>query len=469
MKRSLFDSDALKRDTLRRFLAVSALSVCLAFVLLAAGWLISVSWSRDTKQKLFVDAQSQSVSYQLELAVREAEASQRSGDLPTSEARRVLAQIPCFSTSTDENALVQTLTERFGEWERGGALSPLLQSIDEHRALNEAQMRDSMLQSARLENTLRWTVPSLLLGALGALGWGVWRGWSRVFEPTLKLSSAAEEFGQGAMWSRAPVRRDDEIGELCRTFNTMADAIVDREAERLRFVATVAHDLKNPLMVVGMASQLMRRKQLPPEQFDHWLERIGNNARQMEGIIADLTDGVQAQTGRLELQREEMDLAQLAADVVRQQRESLECQAPQKASAPTHTLRFEGEQACPILGDCRRLERVLVNLISNAVKYSPRGSEVRVGVWRRGEMARLTVEDQGEGIAPEDLERLFQPFARLQSTRHMASGTGLGLVSTQKIIHAHGGNIRIFSPPQRGTTVEIGLHLRPQRDTKEPL
>ncbi len=443
----------------------------MAFVLLTGGWLASVSRLQGIKERLFADAQGRGVSYQLELAVREAEASPGLGaTLPKAEAKRALAEMPRFSTSREEDELLQTLTARFGEWERGGALAPLLQSIDQHRVLNEAQMRDSMLQSARLQAGLRWTVPPLLLGALSALGWGVWRGWSRVFEPTLKLSYAAEEFGKGAMWSRAPVRRDDEMGALCRTFNTMADAIRDREGERLRFVATVAHDLKNPLVVIGIASQLMRRKELMPEQCDEWLGRIGNNVRQLEGIIADLTDGVQAQTGQLELTREPLNLAQLAADVVQQQREALECQAQQRGRGfPTHTLRFEGEESCPILGDSRRLERVLVNLISNAVKYSPKGSEVCVGVWRRGEVARLTVEDQGEGIAPEDLERLFQPFARLQSTRHMASGTGLGLVSVQKIIHAHGGNIRIFSPREHGTTVEICLYLRSQNNTEETL
>ncbi len=99
---------------------------------------------------------------------------------------------------------------------------------------------------------------------------------------------------------------EDEMGDLCRTFNKMANAIRDREQERLHFVATVAHDLKSPLTVIGMAACLMRKKQLPPAQQDEWLGRIVRNTKQLEGIVADLTDGVQAQTGQLELRREEL-------------------------------------------------------------------------------------------------------------------------------------------------------------------
>ncbi len=80
-------------------------------------------------------------------------------------------------------------------------------------------------------------------------------------------------------------------------------------------------------------------------------------------------------------------------------------------------------------------------------------------LWRRGAGMRLTVEDQGAGIAPEDVKRLFQPFTRLEGTRHMASGTGLGLVSVQKIIHAHGGDLEIFSRPGHGTIIEIFLKM----------
>jgi signal transduction histidine kinase len=110
-----------------------------------------------------------------------------------------------------------------------------------------------------------------------------------------------------------------------------------------------------------------------------------------------------------------------------------------------------------VLGDRKRLERVLINLLSNAVKYSPQGSEVVVSMWKQGTTVRLAVQDQGQGIAPEDMERVFQPFIRLDRTRRSASGTGLGLVSVKKIVEAHGGTVRLHSEPGKGTTVEVRL------------
>jgi signal transduction histidine kinase len=169
----------------------------------------------------------------------------------------------------------------------------------------------------------------------------------------------------------------------------------------------------------------------------------------MEDIIAGLLDGVEIQTGRLRLRHEDIDLAELCANVVRDWAE----REPEHG----HVLHFEGDTKCRVLGDRKRLERVLINLLSNAIKYSPAGQEVEVSVWRRGTRVRLAVTDQGEGISSEDIERVFEPFTRLDRTRHMASGTGMGLVSVKKIIEAHGGTVRLESEPEQGTTVEVWL------------
>jgi signal transduction histidine kinase len=229
----------------------------------------------------------------------------------------------------------------------------------------------------------------------------------------------------------------------------MADAIRDRESDRLTFVATVAHDLKNPLVIVGGAAHLLQTKKVPPDQQDEWLGRILRNSRQMESMVTGLLDGVQSLTGRLHLEREEVDLLQLCTDVVR------DWSAVAKPQG--HVLRCEGNDNCLVRGDRKRLERVLINLLSNAVKYSPDGSEIVVSIWKQGTSVRLAVTDQGEGMTPEDAERVFQPFTRLEHTRSMASGTGLGLVSVKKIVEAHGGTVRLRSERGNGTTVEVWL------------
>ena len=250
---------------------------------------------------------------------------------------------------------------------------------------------------------------------------------------------------------RAPVLREDEMGHVARTFNSMAEMIGDREKERMRFVATVAHDLKNPLVVIGGAAQLLRNKEmrLTREERAEWLGNIVKNTQRLEAMIGDLVDGVQAETGQIVLDIREFDLAKLARELV----------AEHGSATGSHLVRYEGAESCSVNGDRTRVERVLMNLLSNATKYSPRGSEVELKLLAEGRHAVLTVRDEGAGIAPADLPRLFQPFARLERTRTMAGGTGLGLASVKKIVEGHGGSIVIRSKLDEGTTVEVKLPL----------
>ncbi|RYG56694.1 hypothetical protein EON80_29070 [bacterium] len=142
MQRGFFDSAVLKRDTLQRFIAVILLSVCVAFVLLAMGWLLSVSKLHGMKQRSFSDAQSLSLSYQLELALRQAEVTQGLGAASLkSEARRVLDEMPLSLTSSAENAKLQDLRARFGDWEHGSALEPLLKFKSSDGALSTRSLR----------------------------------------------------------------------------------------------------------------------------------------------------------------------------------------------------------------------------------------------------------------------------------------------------------------------------------------
>jgi signal transduction histidine kinase len=121
----------------------------------------------------------------------------------------------------------------------------------------------------------------------------------------------------------------------------------------------------------------------------------------------------------------------------------------------THRIVFEGNEECWIKGDSRRLERVILNLISNAVKYSPRSSTVLLRVVRQDSNAVLMIKDEGEGISPDEMQNLFQPFQRLSQARNTIEGTGLGLFSIKKIVEGHKGTIGLFSEPGKGTTVKI--------------
>ncbi len=169
----------------------------------------------------------------------------------------------------------------------------------------------------------------------------------------------------------------------------------------------------------------------------------------MENLIADLTDSVQSETGQLNLCCIAFDLAALTREVMQDQADSEQ----------THVLHCDAEEQCFIHADKRRMERVLMNLVSNAIKYSPAGRDVRVSVAVNHHFAILEVRDEGAGIAPDELKTLFRPFARLERTQNMAKGTGLGLSSVKKIVEAHGGTIEIESAIEQGTLVRLKLPL----------
>jgi signal transduction histidine kinase len=323
----------------------------------------------------------------------------------------------------------------------------LLQAIHLHRNHNDAQRRITTANTNALFRSLGTWSLGVLLAALLFLALGSAAIWLRVFRPIIAISQAARQFGGGDLKVRAPVVNHDEMGALADIFNDMATAIEERESDRLDFVATVAHDLKNPLTVVGGAAMLLMRKDLDPESRDQWLESILRQSQLMEAMIGDLTQAVQVQTGRLVLQPEPGDLYELARRVVREN----------QGLAQTQILRCDPGEPCPLVADFKRLERVLVNLISNGLKYSRPGSQVTVSVQCRPDYAVLSVRDQGVGIAPEDIPRLFAPFARLHRTRDMAGGTGLGLSSAKKIVEAHGGTMELTSVLGEGSTVTMKL------------
>lgn len=251
-------------------------------------------------------------------------------------------------------------------------------------------------------------------------------------------------------------REAHEMGRLHRTLVRLSDALRERDRERLIHLATAVHDLKSPLMVVGGAVRELRkdRETMSPEERDEWLDSIVRQATTLEFLVCDLLDEARHDLGRAP-RREKVDLCRLARELV----------GDFALVTRTHALQFsgvEGNEAgacecnCTVKGDSEALKRLLFNLVSNAVKYSDAGRDVCVSVWRRENSVVLLVEDEGCGIAPTAKnERLFGPFVRLDETRHMADGDGLGLASVKRIAEAHGAKISVQGTIGRGTTFEV--------------
>ena len=326
----------------------------------------------------------------------------------------------------------------------------LLAAVENYREENRIRMTETLARSKHL-NTLvdRWSM-GVILSVVLASGLGSVLLLRRIVRPAHSLSRTATRFGEGETTARATVYFNDELGLLSRSFNTMADNIAALHQERGHLLAALAHDLKNPLVLVGGAARRLKKKEAVAEKHLPLLDSIIGQTEAMEELIGELVETVRQEETPQPQEMTDLDLHALLQSI----------HIRQAALITSHRLHYEGSP-CPVRGDAVRLGRVAANLISNAVKYSNAGTTIHIRLQRMEDWGVLTVSDTGVGIPTEEIPSLFQPFRRLDHTRSMAKGTGLGLFSARKIVSGHGGNISVSSRLGEGTTVTVKLPLCP--------
>ncbi|HEY8490169.1 MAG TPA: GAF domain-containing protein [Dehalococcoidia bacterium] len=256
------------------------------------------------------------------------------------------------------------------------------------------------------------------------------------------------------------------LGIAAQAAVALDNARLYQEAQRViqqreEFLSIASHELKTPLTTVKGYAQLLERQlrstQAEDERLHRMMEQLKSQIRRLEVLVADLLDISRLQQGRLELRPEPVDLQPLAAEVLARFEH-----APDRT--PAHTLVLDAPEAVAGVWDRDRLDQVLTNLLSNALKYSPEGGEVRVTLRRHGDTAELAVSDQGIGIPAEEQARLFSPFSRASTGGHHIEGVGLGLYITQQIVARHQGEITVESAPGRGSRFTVRLPLHPAVD-----
>ena len=223
-------------------------------------------------------------------------------------------------------------------------------------------------------------------------------------------------------------------------------------ALRADFVSLVSHELRTPMAaVIGSAKTLQQRwRELSPEQRESFLELIAGETDRLASLISDVLDTSRIEAGTFTFRFSDVDLGQLVRDLV----------ATAQVGQDEVRLLAEVREPLPqVRGDSERLRQVLMNLIDNAIKYSPVNGEVEVQAYAEDGRVRVDVRDRGPGIAKEDQRLIFEKFGRVTGAGATRPGTGLGLFIARSIAEAHGGSLEVWSAPHQGATFTLELPL----------
>jgi signal transduction histidine kinase len=269
--------------------------------------------------------------------------------------------------------------------------------------------------------------------------------------PLEHLSRVARRLGEGDLAARASLARSDEIGALASTFDQMAERLGRLLEGQRELLANVSHELRTPLARIRVALSLAAEAE--PEQAPRHLHEIEHDVVELEQLVADLLTATRLDGGgSLVLRRDRIDPRSLVDEALDRFRRHY----------PGRALTARVEAAPAVDAEPGLLARVLDNLLDNAAKYSEEATPVAFELAADDGGVTITVRDQGIGIPPEDLPRVFTPFFRGdRSRRRDTGGIGLGLALSKRIVDAHGGRIALDSSPGRGTTVTVWLPASP--------
>ena len=291
------------------------------------------------------------------------------------------------------------------------------------------------------------TLAGLLAGAAGILLVVLLS--RRMLASIGSLTAAARGLGGGDLTSRATVRGNDEIAELGRTFNSMADALEESERQRRNMVSDVAHELRTPLSNIQGHIEAMQDGLLEPDRAN--LDTVHRQALYLNRLVEDLRLLAATEAQELRLDREPTTVGAVVGRVVTSFRP--------RAEAQSVRLDADIEEALPRPDlDRVRIEQALSNLVDNAIRHTPAGGAVVVTARQRDASIRVEVTDTGPGIPADALPHVFDRLYRVESSRERGSGgSGLGLTIARQLVEAHGGTMWVES--EEGSGSRFGFDL----------
>lgn len=339
------------------------------------------------------------------------------------------------------------------------------EKIEQSRALTDAELN---ARADALVQTFLW----LLFGIMATLIPVALVFARSISRPIQALAEGSRRVGAGELDHRIQVDSGDEIQDLALTFNQMAEDLknkideietANQELQQLdqlksKFISMASHELRTPLIAIQGYVDLIRegRGGEISEAQRTMLDTVSRNATRLARIVSELLDISRIEENKLVLERVPVSLGQIVSEIAEEQQPYLESRG--------HALTLEIAEALPLVdGDPDRISQVVINLLGNAIKYTPDGGRIHIRVHAEPDWVHLEVRDTGIGIKAEDIGKLFKRFSTLGDvTKHrtgknefLAGGTGLGLSIVQGIVQAHEGKIWVESEYGQGSTFHV--------------
>lgn len=332
---------------------------------------------------------------------------------------------------------------------------------------------DAETMAQRLEGShiLRLTIGGVIAVLIFTLGTALW-SFRRITRPIRQLAKQTKDFRQSSLMDGSsnpnePIEADskiyDELIELQQSFDLMQDRIQQQfeqlqETDRIRreLISNVSHDLRTPLasMQGYIETLLLKYSQLSEEKQKHYLKVAHRHSRRLTKLVAQLFELSKLDAGRVEPKLEHFSLAELLHDI--SQEYQLEAQKKEINLRITHN-----NDAALVNADIGLIERVLQNLLDNALRYTPKKGEISISLKTNSSQVEVEISDTGDGIPGAELPFVFERYYRAQQPQkdRPNKGTGLGLAIVKKILELHGSQIEVTSQPNQGTCFTFPLPL----------
>jgi two-component system sensor histidine kinase CpxA len=277
--------------------------------------------------------------------------------------------------------------------------------------------------------------------------------------PLFKLRTTTNQLAEGDFSARVGTKlakRRDEVGELGRDFNTMAERLESMVKAQQRLLGDISHELRSPLARLGVALGLARKRS--GAEATGALDRIERESENLNEMISQLLTLTRLESGTDGRKRSDVDLDVLVREVSED--------ADFEARSLNRSVQVVASDKCSINGVEDLLRSAVENVVRNAVRFTPEGTAVEVSLRKQNgssdNFAVISVRDRGNGVPAESLDKIFRPFYRTEDARDRQSGggTGLGLAITERAVRMHGGTVQAVNSPEGGLAVEMRFHLQ---------